>query len=149
MSLMIINTLLMLSAYTIHPLVIIMSLIICTSVMSINVFYLTKISLFSYMIMLVILGGLIILFIYMASLAPNEPIHSKKMNLIIMMSMATSIIMMAFSYKLPYHNNKALEISMLMNNISLITIAASYLFITLVVVVNITKISKGPLRSNF
>lgn len=146
---MTINILLALRAYTIHPLVIIIRLIICTSIVAFRTFSFTKISLFRYIIILVILGGLIILFIYIASLAPNEPIPTKKLLIIITISIIATIIIKLLNTEVSYQNNKSIEISMLMNNIRLITIAASYLFITLVVVVHITKISRGPLRSKF
>lgn len=146
---MTINILIRLRAYTIHPLVIIIRLIICTSIVAFSTFSFTKISLFRYIIILVILGGLIILFIYIASLAPNEPIPTKKLLIIIIISTGVTIIIKLLNADIPYQNNKSIEISILINNIRLITIAASYLFITLVVVVHITKISRGPLRSKF
>nr|YP_004021835.1 NADH dehydrogenase subunit 6 [Opilio parietinus]ADI92920.1 NADH dehydrogenase subunit 6 [Opilio parietinus] len=149
MSMILMNTLMMMSIYTNHPLILIISLILCTLLVSMKSFTFTKISLFSYMIILLMLGGLIILFIYMASMAPNEVIQTKNFKAILILTIFIILFMMSFDTPTNYNSIKAMEILMLMYNPMIIFIAATYLFVTLVAVVKVTKIPEGPLRSNF
>lgn len=101
------------------------------------------------MLILLLLGGLVILFIYIASVAPNEPIYTKNLIPLVISTIIFSLILKILSLPLPLHNSKSNEIIILINNIPIITLAAIYLFITLVAVVQITKITTGPLRSQF
>lgn len=149
-SLFLINILICLRAYTLHPLVLIITLILCTRLVASKTYIITKAALFRYIIILILLGGLIILFIYIASIAPNEPIPTKNFKVIFLrVSRATAIILIIKLQSTPSQISNPIEIILLINNICLITIVATYLFITLVAVVQITKITEGPLRSNF
>nr|YP_001936234.1 NADH dehydrogenase subunit 6 [Phalangium opilio]ACA66088.1 NADH dehydrogenase subunit 6 [Phalangium opilio] len=149
MLLFMLTSLMLISMYTIHPLVIILSLISSVIIISVMTFMATKISLFGYMIILMLLGGLIILFIYMASIAPNEPIYTKHLKLLTLTSILITMMMKIFEEFYPLGSNKPNEIIMLLSNPTLITLSATYLFITLIAVVQITKIKSGPLRLQF
>nr|AVN67893.1 NADH dehydrogenase subunit 6 [Heterogamodes hebraica] len=114
---------------------------------------------FSYILFLIFLGGMLVLFIYMTSLASNE-----MFNLSTKMLITTMMMMIPLTYitaNLSQNNMDLMNQTMMMENDilpsltklynfpnSMITLLmASYLFLSLIVVVKITNISKGPLRS--
>nr|YP_009537984.1 NADH dehydrogenase subunit 6 [Athyma recurva]AYN60727.1 NADH dehydrogenase subunit 6 [Athyma recurva] len=125
---------------------------------------------FSYILFLVFLGGLLVLFIYVSSVASNElfKIHfSEKFSIIyiIIMMMIFSIfyknnlIWMNFSFNdeminffysnLFFNNEYNFNLSKLYNkqNYFMMLMLIIYLFITLIAIVKITNIFFGPLRS--
>nr|YP_010850293.1 NADH dehydrogenase subunit 6 [Tomicus minor]WGH11784.1 NADH dehydrogenase subunit 6 [Tomicus minor] len=118
---------------------------------------------FCYIIFLVMISGLMIMFIYMTSIASNEKFKMPKMiNMLmlfsIIMMMLIFIIMMDTYY---FNNNSVSSLNqsyiILYNNLSMnkyynfphfyLTISLMlYLLLTLIVIVKITEIFKGPLR---
>nr|YP_010546148.1 NADH dehydrogenase subunit 6 [Calomera brevipilosa]UYK51604.1 NADH dehydrogenase subunit 6 [Calomera brevipilosa] len=127
---------------------------------------------FSYIVFLVMLGGMLVLFIYMTSLASNEMFQfSSKISLFLMMMIMlfTFIMFMLPDNQMMFSmikNSNLLEINnsmMFLNNENLITLnkiynspnnlitilLINYLLITLIAVVKITSISIGPLRQKF
>nr|YP_010329951.1 NADH dehydrogenase subunit 6 [Pseudoips prasinana]UNP54699.1 NADH dehydrogenase subunit 6 [Pseudoips prasinana] len=126
---------------------------------------------FSYILFLTFLGGLLVLFIYVSSIASNEMFKSSfnlkmfffmMMSLIIMlellfmknlswMNFSFNSDMEKFNYMYMYINNEnKINLNKLYNNknFMLMMMMVIYLFITLVAVVKITNIFYGPLRSN-
>nr|YP_010354150.1 NADH dehydrogenase subunit 6 [Valvaribifidum huananense]UOG84815.1 NADH dehydrogenase subunit 6 [Valvaribifidum huananense] len=124
---------------------------------------------FSYILFLVFLGGLLVLFIYVSSIASNElfyfNIFSKLLNLILMLFFLLMLFIMKFKWNnfiefnlemnnffnmLFFNNENKINMNKLYNNqTSLLTIMLIiYLFINLVAVVKITNIFYGPLRSS-
>nr|YP_010249759.1 NADH dehydrogenase subunit 6 [Clinotanypus yani]QTT60890.1 NADH dehydrogenase subunit 6 [Clinotanypus yani] len=122
---------------------------------------------FSYVLFLIFLGGMLVLFIYVTSLASNEMFSfSVKILFISAFILYSTIFIMLFidsSLISPFiHNNEMMSISSLSsfveeNTISLnklynfptnlITLLLiNYLFLTLIAVVKITNIFYGPLR---
>nr|AVN68032.1 NADH dehydrogenase subunit 6 [Balta sp. Cairns, Australia] len=111
---------------------------------------------FSYVLMLMFLGGLMVLFIYITSLTPNEMIQFS--SKIIIMMMIIIIIMMMMKFYPELNNQETVNLmknintynnmtKLYNNSTNLITIMmASYLFITLIAIVKIINIFKGPLR---
>nr|UPX88314.1 NADH dehydrogenase subunit 6 [Dilophus febrilis] len=150
-----------------HPLTIGMILLIQTFLtclftgMILNTFW------FSYILFLIFIGGMMILFIYITSLASNEMFNfSFKIFIMLMMMMNMMIILwiiMDKSMFLPmfkfndtkiFNNNlffiyeNSMNLNKLFNfptNIVLLMLII-YLFITLILVVKITNIFFGPLR---
>nr|CDN85565.1 NADH dehydrogenase subunit 6 [Geocharax gracilis] len=119
---------------------------------------------FSYILFLIFLGGMLILFIYVASLASNEPFHVSPF-LLVMMTIAillsfTLTMLDPLSFKQPFFTcsseyfslNKTMSSHPLTNMIyylpsSPLTIfMISYLLITLLVAVKIINTSASPLR---
>nr|YP_003097174.1 NADH dehydrogenase subunit 6 [Psacothea hilaris]ACR44363.1 NADH dehydrogenase subunit 6 [Psacothea hilaris] len=116
---------------------------------------------FSYIIFLIMIGGMLILFIYMTSVASNEKFKfSYKLTLACIF--ITSIMSLLFIIDLYYfnlnsmnnlfnqvnHENFKLSMNKFMNwpmnmNFFLMII---YLLVTLIMVVKITNIQYGPLR---
>nr|YP_010023476.1 NADH dehydrogenase subunit 6 [Casmara patrona]QOP62728.1 NADH dehydrogenase subunit 6 [Casmara patrona] len=124
---------------------------------------------FSYILFLIFLGGLLILFIYVSSIASNEMFSNsfklKSMWLISMFICLFSVMIFIFnlkwlnffnnlemnnffSYFLFFNNENKINLSKLYNNQTflLMMMLIIYLFITLVAVVKITNIFYGPLR---
>nr|YP_010177577.1 NADH dehydrogenase subunit 6 [Aporia largeteaui]QST15302.1 NADH dehydrogenase subunit 6 [Aporia largeteaui] len=125
---------------------------------------------FSYILFLIFLGGLLVLFIYVSSIASNEMIKfltKFKLNLILLTMMMMMIFFTIIKYKniifIDYYNNEMnnfnqyflffneskINLSKLYDKqtFMLITMIIIYLFITLIAVIKITNIFFGPLRS--
>nr|QXI83509.1 NADH dehydrogenase subunit 6 [Neomyia cornicina] len=152
-----------------HPLAMGLILLIQTTLISLSSGLMSKSFWFSYILFLVFLGGMLVLFIYVTSLASNE-MFSLSIKLIIFSISIFSIlmIMMFFIDKnimLQYFNMEMNEFSnmnsyIMENSLSLnklynyptnlLTILLmNYLLITLIAVVKITNLFKGPLRPMF
>nr|QIV24780.1 NADH dehydrogenase subunit 6 [Agrianome spinicollis] len=120
---------------------------------------------FSYILFLIMVGGMLILFIYMTSVASNEKFKlSPKIALMVLsMALISAPVMLTdkvftnmynFMYELSNQNllsENSLSLSKFMNmptnfNLALIIL---YLLITLIMVVKITSIQHGPLRQKF
>nr|ANJ70633.1 NADH dehydrogenase subunit 6 [Pterostichus madidus] len=123
---------------------------------------------YSYILFLVMVGGMLVLFIYMTSLASNEMFNfSIKMSLFIIMS----ILMIMFSFLMIDYmiinpllknsnmmeminnlmmlkNENLLSLNMIYNipNNLISFMLMNYLFLTLIAVVKISNINHGPLR---
>nr|YP_009123228.1 NADH dehydrogenase subunit 6 [Heliconius sara]AJM69964.1 NADH dehydrogenase subunit 6 [Heliconius sara] len=125
---------------------------------------------FSYILFLIFLGGLLVLFIYVSSIASNELFKISILNKMLMFSSILFLIMISFYYKnnlfwmnssfndemlnffnmfLFSNNEYNFSLSKLYNNQTyfLMMMLIIYLFITLIAVVKITNIFFGPLRS--
>nr|YP_009732598.1 NADH dehydrogenase subunit 6 [Anarta trifolii]QHS71317.1 NADH dehydrogenase subunit 6 [Anarta trifolii] len=126
---------------------------------------------FSYILFLTFLGGLLVLFIYVSSIASNEMFKSminlKKMffislitmllikfmfiNNISWMNLSMNSDMDNFSQMMLFMNNEnKINLSKLYNNQTflIMMMLVIYLFITLIAVVKITNIFYGPIRSS-
>nr|ADX01606.1 NADH dehydrogenase subunit 6 [Siphluriscus chinensis]UZN92483.1 NADH dehydrogenase subunit 6 [Siphluriscus sp. l JZ-2022] len=116
---------------------------------------------FSYILFLVFLGGMLVLFIYVTSLASNEmfstPMKSTLSGFILMFIIfMISTLNDPVTWNSPHSNvNDPFQTPIIINSImkiynsstSLITtLLVVYLLITLIAVVTITKINQGPLR---
>nr|YP_009182737.1 NADH dehydrogenase subunit 6 [Heteropterus morpheus]AHH34388.1 NADH dehydrogenase subunit 6 [Heteropterus morpheus] len=127
---------------------------------------------FSYILFLIFIGGLLILFIYISSIASNEMFNlSTKIKfllwIIIISSMILSLLTMKnlnwlnlyinstelnnfFNFFLFFNNENMINLTKLYNeqNYLIMIMMIIYLFITLLAVVKIINIFYGPLRSN-
>lgn len=132
--------------------------------------FITKTFWFSYVLFLIFLGGILVLFIYVTSLASNEIFNFSIKLLIFSLCNFFSIYVifiiidknLIINYLINYENDTLLNIkrylienSLILNKlynfpINLITIILIiYLFLTLIAVVKITNIFEGPLRPRF
>nr|APX40418.1 NADH dehydrogenase subunit 6 [Aphthona albertinae] len=117
---------------------------------------------YSYILFLIMIGGMLILFIYMTSIASNEKF--KFNNKLIMWLMLFLIIFMILNmtdmFYMSYYNNLNLKILINYNNMSMkkyfnfpnyfiMLSMIIYLFITLIAIVKITNFSYGALRQKF
>nr|YP_009660961.1 NADH dehydrogenase subunit 6 [Eristalinus vicarians]QCT09725.1 NADH dehydrogenase subunit 6 [Eristalinus vicarians] len=151
-----------------HPLSMGLMLLIQTVVVSCITGLMTKSFWFSYILFLIMVGGMLVLFIYMTSLASNEMFAlSMKMTIISIISLMLLMIMIFFMDKtlLTFNsiNNEMNMISNLNSYISenslnliklynyptnMITILLiNYLLITMIASIKITKLFYGPIRS--
>nr|AJH66235.1 NADH dehydrogenase subunit 6 [Bombyx mori] len=154
-----------------HPLSMGMMILMQTMITCMISGMLVKMYWFSYILFLIFLGGLLVLFIYVSSIASNElflfNLNMKMLNIIIMMII---IIMMMYFINIKYNNliennsemnklftkmlffndeNKINLNKMYNNQTSFLTMMLIiYLFVNLVAVVKITNIFYGPLRSS-
>nr|AVN67642.1 NADH dehydrogenase subunit 6 [Parcoblatta divisa] len=143
-----------------HPLAMGLILLIQTVMISIITGLLSQSFWFSYVLFLIFLGGMLILFIYVTSLASNEMFFmSMKISISSIFIITFSFIILYLFKNLFIQNQETLNFWMNNNPLytsitklynqptSIITILlASYLFLTLIAVVKITNIFSGPLR---
>nr|QXF68527.1 NADH dehydrogenase subunit 6 [Stagmatoptera biocellata] len=116
---------------------------------------------FSYVLLLIYVGGMLVLFMYITSLASNEMFFYSNMIFITLILLPCIYILcyiLKLSYPMnPYENSDNWSIMSLISNnfllkmynqpINMIMILiASYLFLTLIAVVKIINIYNGPLR---
>nr|QTC08237.1 NADH dehydrogenase subunit 6 [Nigronia serricornis] len=146
-----------------HPLAMGLILLIQTILISLITGFMMQTFWFSYILFLIMLGGMLVLFIYMTSLASNELFYFSMKSLSINMGILTTLFLF-FVWYFPYNNFLNLD----MNNFKLTSIYTEnnmellklynfptmnltlmlviYLFLTLIIVVKITNINQGPLR---
>nr|YP_009353181.1 NADH dehydrogenase subunit 6 [Rhombodera brachynota]AOY36161.1 NADH dehydrogenase subunit 6 [Rhombodera brachynota]AVE15593.1 NADH dehydrogenase subunit 6 [Rhombodera brachynota] len=116
---------------------------------------------FSYVLLLIYLGGMLVLFMYVTSLASNEMFFYSNKILFTIAFLPLFFLYIYYihpSYPSNMYENmeNSLTLSLIPNNfllkmynqpINMMTILiASYLFLTLIAVVKIINIYKGPLR---
>nr|YP_009919101.1 NADH dehydrogenase subunit 6 [Protonemura meyeri]QMP96694.1 NADH dehydrogenase subunit 6 [Protonemura meyeri] len=150
-----------------HPLAMGLMLLIQTVLISILTGLMTQSFWFSYVLFLVFLGGLLVLFIYVTSLASNE-MFSMSMKTLVPLLIGSTVLLITLmildsSFLTSstmnceglsiinaslYQEEATASLSKLYNGpTSLITLTlVLYLFLTLIAVVKITKINQGPLR---
>nr|YP_009935693.1 NADH dehydrogenase subunit 6 [Macrosoma conifera]QNS38636.1 NADH dehydrogenase subunit 6 [Macrosoma conifera] len=127
---------------------------------------------FSYILFLIFIGGLLVLFIYVSSIASNEKFKISIFNNIMLTMMIFFICVFSsfffinklnwMNFSLNYEMNKFFNMFLFFNNENKINLSKLYnkqtylmmmmmmiyLFISLVAIVKITNIFFGPLRSN-
>nr|ARH54127.1 NADH dehydrogenase subunit 6 [Brachyta interrogationis] len=158
-----INLLSILFLFLNHPLSFGLILLIQTMMISLTTGMMNFNYWFSYILFLIMIGGMLILFIYMTSIASNEKFKFsyKMMLFIILMSSLLLLIMMLMDSFLINNNMNILELKNLNLNYSyecsmnkylnwpsnlILFLIMIYLLITLIMVVKITNIEYGPLR---
>nr|ALO70478.1 NADH deshydrogenase subunit 6 [Cryptopleurum minutum] len=139
-----------------HPMTMGMTLLIQVVCVSLLTGLLSNNFWFSYILFIVMIGGLLVLFIYMTSIASNEKFKFSKMLLFFMASLLFIMMLMSslmdniiieymnlFNYpEMQINLNKYINYPY--NIITIMMII--YLLITLIAVVKISKIKNGPLR---
>nr|YP_010309884.1 NADH dehydrogenase subunit 6 [Biston regalis]UMR55010.1 NADH dehydrogenase subunit 6 [Biston regalis] len=155
-----------------HPLSIGLLILIQTLLMCLLSGMLIKTYWFSYILFLTFLGGLLVLFIYVSSIASNEmfnlPINMKLLMIMLMMLiMLTQIYLNLYENlnwmnlsnnindndkmmnMLFFNNENKINLNKLYNNQTymIMMMLMIYLFISLVAIVKITNIFYGPLRT--
>nr|AQP29463.1 NADH dehydrogenase subunit 6 [Odontotermes sp. 10 TB-2017] len=112
---------------------------------------------FSYILFMIMVGGMLVLFMYMTSLASNEMFSPSNK---VITAMATMTPIMAYMMPPAINNKEMGEHGMMMEseitttttimynqNTGTVTILlVAYMLLTLIVVVNIINVSSGPLR---
>nr|YP_011010261.1 NADH dehydrogenase subunit 6 [Esakia hungerfordi]WPW46863.1 NADH dehydrogenase subunit 6 [Esakia hungerfordi] len=139
-----------------HPLSMGFNLILMTLTASMIMTIMMKYSWYSYVLVLVMLGGMLVLFMYMASIASNEIMKfSLKLTMTVMISCIISMMIMKnemmmnnFSIIENIENQQNMSMMKLFNGkMSIVTIMmALYLLITMIYVIFITNTFEGPMR---
>nr|YP_009647940.1 NADH dehydrogenase subunit 6 [Isophya major]QBZ37741.1 NADH dehydrogenase subunit 6 [Isophya major] len=156
--------------FTSHPLTMTLTIVAQTLLVCLTTNTLSQTFWFSYILFLVFLGGMLVLFIYITSLAANEmftsmmKIISLNLILITMIFLTTNLldpfIINPFSTNsdtlemslqpIPYSEVHHLLIKLYNTPTKLLTLMlVCYLFFTLIAVVKITNIFLGPLRQKY
>nr|YP_010933566.1 NADH dehydrogenase subunit 6 [Aegialites californicus]WKT09009.1 NADH dehydrogenase subunit 6 [Aegialites californicus] len=117
---------------------------------------------FSYILFLILIGGMLILFIYMTSVASNEKFYFNNKTMMMMLILLFLLLIMPsftnYYFNINLYNSEYMQLMSNCNlnfkmnkffsyplNIMLLFIMI-YLFLTLIAVVKITNLSYGPLR---
>nr|UCU06764.1 NADH dehydrogenase subunit 6 [Campsosternus auratus] len=120
---------------------------------------------FSYILFMIMIGGMLVLFIYMTSVASNEKfLYSTKLTILTITMMMLALMIMftdSFSFyqettnidMLSPSNNTLFSMSLskylnFPSNMIMLTMII-YLLVALIAVVKITNITYGPLRQKF
>nr|YP_010626022.1 NADH dehydrogenase subunit 6 [Inocellia elegans]WBK02781.1 NADH dehydrogenase subunit 6 [Inocellia elegans] len=139
-----------------HPLIMGFLLIIQTLLISLITGFINNLFWFSYILFIIMIGGMMILFIYMTSLASNEKYHFSSSFFLMNFMLITFMILLLliidpFYFNMINLNNEKsiiLNLNKLYNmnskNITLVSII--YLLFTLITVIKITNKNLGPLR---
>nr|QLY90289.1 NADH dehydrogenase subunit 6 [Caenis robusta]UJG45446.1 NADH dehydrogenase subunit 6 [Caenis robusta] len=150
--------------YMNHPLAMGLMLLLQTLLISIYTGLMLPSFWFSYVLFLVFLGGMLVLFIYVTSLASNE-MFSLNPKLVFVFSVMMFIIM-TFMYIMNFYNmncnmkfnmsNNMLKTTKYLNEsifkmydimaYPITVMMILYLLLTLVIIVNIVAMNEGPLR---
>nr|AYW52101.1 NADH dehydrogenase subunit 6 [Anthribidae sp. 6 ACP-2013] len=109
---------------------------------------------FSYILFLILIGGMMIIFIYMTSIASNEKFQfSMKMMISMILIFSLSFLMLKHEFTQNFKNFESNEILPIMlnkyinsNSISSFFMIITYLLISLIVIVNMTSLLSSPLR---
>nr|YP_009054541.1 NADH dehydrogenase subunit 6 [Caridina gracilipes]AIJ50616.1 NADH dehydrogenase subunit 6 [Caridina gracilipes] len=148
-----------------HPLALGVTLLIQTIIICGTTSMLAKTTWFSYILFLIFLGAMLVLFIYVASLAPNEPFSfSSKLMVLLVILPSVSVVFFLIdplvtpqlpsiesSFTLPSQimNNFSTSLSPMYNpqSMNLTLFIIMYLLLTLIVAVKIASTNFGPLRT--
>nr|YP_009654898.1 NADH dehydrogenase subunit 6 [Eocanthecona thomsoni]QCI09875.1 NADH dehydrogenase subunit 6 [Eocanthecona thomsoni] len=151
LSLMIMLSLILLTLN--HPLSMGLILIIQTLITSMIIGYMMESFFFSYIIIIIMLSGALVLFIYMASVASNEKFKSSINMMIIPSAVMILVYMLNYYYNMEYYINSlmyndSITLIKIFNMITaqLTLMMVIYLLFTMIVTSNIAKVTEGPLR---
>nr|UFZ13781.1 NADH dehydrogenase subunit 6 [Neurhermes tonkinensis] len=147
-----------------HPLAMGLILLLQTIMICFSSGLLVQTFWFSYILFLIMLGGMLILFIYMTSLASNELFSISTKTLMINLMMISIMFLIFFTdsfhwiinsmnfdmnlFKTLIYTENSSELLKLYNfpTMNLTLLLINYLFLTLIIIVKMTNIFFGPLR---
>nr|YP_009350712.1 NADH dehydrogenase subunit 6 [Microcerotermes baluchistanicus]AQP27638.1 NADH dehydrogenase subunit 6 [Microcerotermes baluchistanicus] len=140
-----------------HPLAMGLMLLIQTTMVCLISGTMYKSFWFSYILFMIMIGGMLVLFMYMTSLASNEMFSpSNKMMVTMLMILPALLYMMPTvtnnkemcSHDTMMENEVMTTTTVMYNQMmgTMTTLLVLYMLLTLIVVVNIINVSSGPLR---
>nr|UHY94362.1 NADH dehydrogenase subunit 6 [Folsomia candida] len=139
-----------------HPVIMMILIISQTMILCLTAWVNMKISWFSYILFLIFLGGLMVLFIYITSLASNELMTIKMINspkIFSVMVLVTTLIFVnvetqsAKDTGASFFLLKTFNFMYSSNNCALLATAMIYLLLTLIIVVKISNKFEAPLKN--
>nr|YP_010329477.1 NADH dehydrogenase subunit 6 [Haemaphysalis colasbelcouri]UNO54012.1 NADH dehydrogenase subunit 6 [Haemaphysalis colasbelcouri] len=127
-----------------HPMMMLMSIMLLTLFLSMTFYYCSQLAIVSMIMILLILGGMLVIFMYMISLCPNKKINFNKnsiiMGLIILMTSKNFFLMkFEISNFIKMYSN---------NSMNLLLLMMMYLIISLTVVMKISNSNQMPVKMN-
>nr|YP_010118101.1 NADH dehydrogenase subunit 6 [Popillia mutans]QPN54195.1 NADH dehydrogenase subunit 6 [Popillia mutans] len=144
-----------------HPLSMGLILLMQTIIMALTMGFFNINFWYSYILFLIMIGGMLVLFIYMTSVASNEK-FTFSIKITLMIITLSLILLFTIAMMDPYYSNMNSIFTENLNNykeynmsfskylsypnIIIMYMMIIYLLITLVAIVKITQIEKGPLR---
>nr|YP_010535269.1 NADH dehydrogenase subunit 6 [Megacopta cribriella]UYA97730.1 NADH dehydrogenase subunit 6 [Megacopta cribriella]UYA97743.1 NADH dehydrogenase subunit 6 [Megacopta cribriella] len=131
-----------------HPLSMGLTLILQTIMVAIITGMMIKTFLFSYILMIIMISGALVLFIYMASIASNEKFESSIKSSIMFLMINVIVITGSVNYMSMNKQDQILmTLSKMFNNEALMTmLMIMFLMFSMIVVSSIASIKEGPLR---
>nr|YP_010528125.1 NADH dehydrogenase subunit 6 [Priassus spiniger]UXW64227.1 NADH dehydrogenase subunit 6 [Priassus spiniger] len=136
-----------------HPLSMGLILIVKTMITAMIIGYMMKSFFFSYIIIIIMLSGALVLFIYMASIASNELFNLSFKLIQLGVSIYAMIFFMIKLFNYNYFNynlnmNESISLIKLFNMASskMTVMIIIYLLFSMIVISNIAKVTEGPLR---
>nr|YP_010490432.1 NADH dehydrogenase subunit 6 [Gibbosaverruca weijiai]UWM12918.1 NADH dehydrogenase subunit 6 [Gibbosaverruca weijiai] len=148
----------MLFMFMFHPLAMIFILIIQTLLTAMLIFFTSQFPWFSYTLILVFLGGMLILFMYMSNIASNE-MFKPNYNLLMLMLMVPLFNLTLEKIYTNYSKESNTTETLNFLNLSVLKpyselmmpltiMMALYIILALLTIVKISKMNQGPLRIN-
>nr|AXS65377.1 NADH dehydrogenase subunit 6 [Bostrichoidea sp. 9 KM-2017] len=138
---------------TTHPLIMVIMLIIMSTLTAMFTGTMNNSYWFSYMLFLVMVGGMLVVFIYMTSVASNEKITFNLKPLFMTLPFMLLTNEMLHMNNMNVKLNPTLEESMIkyinLPTMTIILMMVIYLLITLIATIKITKTIMGPLRQKY
>ena len=132
-----------------HPLTLVSLIVVLTCIISVYLFKILSISWFSYTLVLIILGGIIVVFIYICRLTANEYVNVKPEHLLKHLPILLILFIISktiVNKSLSVNTSITLEKIVFNRIITLFILLIIYLLVSLIVVVKITISTMGPLR---
>nr|QKY63920.1 NADH dehydrogenase subunit 6 [Triatoma vitticeps] len=145
-----------------HPLSMGLTLITQTILVALITGLMTNMFWFSYILVISMLSGLLILFIYMASVASNEKFYTSWTMALFIIPLCISSTVLFFIVdqlktssmwstmkKSSLGNDQLITLLKLFNphNMMITLLLVSYLFLTMIAITYVTNIHEGPLRT--
>jgi len=137
-----------------HPIILITLILIQTINLCLIAWILLKSSWFSYILFIIFLGGLMVLFIYITSLASNEKFFFRANPILLLYIISIIIIILLINkneeaqiFNQLNNINKIFNSIYSLNVITLTITTIIYLLLTLIVVVKVASKYEGPLRN--
>nr|ASY97541.1 NAHD dehydrogenase subunit 6 [Scolopendra dehaani] len=100
---------------------------------------------YGYILILIFLGGMLILFSYICSLASNEIFHKFNISILLL-----SLLTMTMNFKIPFNSTSNYNFmnttTLYMQNFMMMMLLLAYLLITLLIITKITMYKSGPLQ---
>nr|YP_010329464.1 NADH dehydrogenase subunit 6 [Haemaphysalis mageshimaensis]UNO53999.1 NADH dehydrogenase subunit 6 [Haemaphysalis mageshimaensis] len=126
-----------------HPVLMLMSIMLLTLYMALMFYLFSQFSLISLIMILLILGGMLIIFMYMVSLSPNNKISLNWM-------MPITLMFFTYFIKWEYHmenvKNEILNKMYFIGFMNLVILMMIYLIVTLFVVLKLTNSNMSPMK---
>nr|YP_010035832.1 NADH dehydrogenase subunit 6 [Brontispa longissima]QQQ89060.1 NADH dehydrogenase subunit 6 [Brontispa longissima]UAJ48108.1 NADH dehydrogenase subunit 6 [Brontispa longissima] len=142
-----------------HPINMMLTIITQTILISLISSLMMKIQWFSYILFLVMIGGMLIIFMYMTNVASNEKFPKMK-NLFFLASIPFALLSLLtltdkfwMFTEINFKSSNLLELSFKKNSMysplsTMMILIMVYLLITMIMVVKLTQTNMGPLRQN-